>query len=119
MSTHHSVTIDYGKDGYPATLSLTCSAPADAPCRAEWTCDCEEFSWSGNGTDGLPVHTTWSEESDDEVEHVGTFGTGCNIADWFADSDDVMRGKVTVPVTPRWDGDCFEFLLDTITEATS
>jgi hypothetical protein len=108
---HHHVTIDYGRDGYAPSLSLTCSAPADSWCRAEWECACEEFSWSETTPDGRPVHTTYDPDADDDVEHVGSFGGECTLVDWFAGSDEVMRGKVTVPAEPKWDGNGYEFVL--------
>lgn len=116
--THH-VTIDY-TDGY-ASLSLACSAPDDAPCRAEWHCDCEEFSWSGTGGDGMPVHTVWDEATDGEVEHCGTWGGACSLKDWFAEErEEAMRGKVTVPVKAQWGDDGYEFVIaEATTEGTA
>lgn len=107
-TSEHHVTIDYGRDGSP-TLSLTCSAPADAPCRAEWSCDCEEFVW-GEVEDGKPAHYTFDSE-DEPVTHVGAFVPDyCSLVDWFDNSEEMMRGAVTVSVRVKWN-DGPEFIL--------
>ena len=98
------------EDWHPGDCpTLICKAPADALCHAVWTCDCE--SWHSQGVeDGAPWHSTgdYSERLDER--HVGTFDPEfCNLKEWAANSDECLRGKVTVPVVPEWDFDFVTF----------
>ena len=107
----HIVTVEF--DQWGTTNTLRCTAPADALCRARYTCECEE--WSEEGLiDGFPVHTVqrWDEATDEDVEdsHVGRFDPEyCNLREWFENTDEPLSGQSTFSVTAEWQGDHYSF----------
>lgn len=103
MSTH-TLTIDFGTGQDTATLSFRCTAPAGELCHALYECSCEE--WTDEGVvHGKPFHLDM-----DDVTHFGYWRNDeCRLEDWFDGSDEVVRGSVTVPVRPTWDGGYYGF----------
>lgn len=99
----HHVTIDYGHDGYAPTTRLTCTAPEESLCRAVYGCGCEEY-YDPRIDSGVASHANGEGE-----RHYGVF-SDCQLIDWFDNSDEVMRGAVTVPVRVEWN-DGPEFVL--------
>ena len=104
--SEHTVTIDWGRDGW-ATNRFECHAPADAMCHAVWSCDCEEFYDAGI-RNGVPAHRP--DPDDPDRWHAGTFNAAaCNLRDWFDNTDEPLRGEVTVPVRAEWQCGGYEF----------
>lgn len=105
MSADHFVTIDL-EDWSPGDRpTLICKAPDDAMCRALWTCECEE--WFKSGIEGgRPWHAPGDYSEPEYERHVGRFdSTECIYRDWAENSDECLRGIVTIPVTPEHNGD--------------
>lgn len=100
---HHHVTIDYGRNGYAPTTRLTCTAPEESLCRAVYGCGCEEY-YDPRIESGVASHADGEGE-----RHYGVF-SDCQLMEWFDNSDEVMRGAVTVPVRVEWN-DGYEFVL--------
>ena len=94
-------------DGFSPTMSLSCQAPHDAPCKAEWDCDCETFFDFRVTDDGLPTHLP--NPHDPHLWHTGRWGTECALADWFENDDEPLTGTVEVDVTATWEGDFYAF----------
>jgi hypothetical protein len=110
--THdHTVTVEWDRQGW-AGYTFTCHAPAFALCHAVYDCDCE--GWTDDGiTDGIPWHLV--DDGDEEHRHTGALDPQqCGLRDWFENSDEALRGRVTFPVTPDWRGD--HVLFDAIDE---
>ncbi len=107
----HTLTIDFDRYGDVVT-TINCHAPADARCHVQYRCDCEEIN-NHRIVDGVPQHTAWTydnEGDETEVTHVGEFDpTFCHLAEWHDNSDEDVRGKITVPVTPSWEGEFYLF----------
>lgn len=107
---HHSVTITF-EEGYPS-YRFTCTAPADALCRADWSCDCEKY-YDEQVRNGVPAHRPhWG---DPDTWHAGVFKTDfCGIKAWFdGSSENPLDGEVTVPVEAEWDGEYYAFTVYT------
>lgn len=104
----HSVTLDLDTGWVNAGQAvMTCHAPADALCHATYDCDCERL-YRETVREGSPVH--WTA---DDTKHVGRFDPRyCRYRVWADNSDECFTGKVTVPVVPSWDGDCYTFRAD-------
>ncbi len=101
MTHDHTVTAEWDRRGWGPEFTFHCHAPALSPCHAMWTCDCESLAEQGI-RDGIPWHRAY--ESDDE--HTGELNPQeCSLRDWFENTDEALRGSVTFPVTPDWQGD--------------
>jgi hypothetical protein len=101
----HFVTFDL-EDWHPGDCPrMTCTAPADAMCHAVWSCDCEW--WCKDGIeDGQPWHAPGDFSEHEYERHIGKFDPKvCMFSDWAENSDECLRGVVTIPVTPEHDGD--------------
>lgn len=98
----HLLTIEFDGDLRP-TLSLTCKAGGHAECRAHFTCDCETWAERGGNADA-PWHAQDDDMGDLMERHYGTWGD-CNLVDWLDSDDEIVRGKITLPVRPEWDYD--------------
>lgn len=108
-TTDHTVTVTW-EGGYPS-YKFECSAPADALCRAQWTCDCESWAFAGV-RDGIPWHS--HVDADDPLSpsterHTGKFGDECNLRDWFDNTDEPLEGSVTIPVHAIFEVDYYRF----------
>ena len=110
--SNHRISIEFESGYYSPTYTLTCEAPPEALCRAEWDCDCE--AWDKHGVDEQgPWHegTTWDDE-ESSFRHYGKPGGECGQILFVNESDcidELGRGTVTVPVDLAWDGDGYEW----------
>ncbi|SFK31786.1 hypothetical protein [Cellulomonas sp. KH9] len=103
MSATHTVTADFGRDGWPI-YTFNCHAPAESPCHAVYDCGCDDGWADETVVDGVPSHRPMYD--DEGTRHAGHLNTqACNLRDWFENSDEVLRGAYTFPVTPDWQGD--------------
>jgi hypothetical protein len=105
----HFVVIDL-ESHFPSDCpTLICKAPADSLCHAVWPCDCEWWCKSGV-QDGKPWHAPGDYSEPEYERHVGTFDPAeCSLRDWASNSDECLRGEVTIPVTADFDYDCVTF----------
>lgn len=113
VTTAHQVTAEWGNHG-GVSYWFRCNAPAESLCHAVYECVCEEWMDAGVTADGLPYHDVDSGDPDDHgeqpIRHWGQFEPDvCNEQDWFENSDEVLRGKVTFPVKGEWDGNGYTF----------
>ena len=95
------------EDGF---VMFECRAAEDAPCRAVYDCDCEE--WVADGVDdGVPWHENEAFSSwERKVRHFGRFDPReCNAGDWI-EGDPIgcqargTDGQVVIPVEVSWTG---------------
>lgn len=102
--SNHTVTLDFGTGTDFPAKRFHCSAPAGSLCHAYYECSCEV--WSDEGiVHGKPFH-----RDSGDVIHFGHWRNDeCRLEDWFDGCDEVMRGEVTIPVRPSWDGDYYQF----------
>jgi len=106
---NHFVTVDL-EGWHPGDCpTLICKAPADAMCHAIWTCQCE--SWFKDGIEnGQPWHAPGDYSEIDDERHVGTLDPSqCIYIDWAGNSDECLRGVITIPVEPDHHGDYVTF----------
>lgn len=109
MRADHFVTIDLELNFIADRPNLICKAPADAMCHAVYTCGCESW-FEGGVEDGKPWHAPGDYSEPEYGRHVGVFDpTECNLRDWAENSDECLRGTVTLPVTAEWEGDYYTF----------
>ena len=109
MAADHFVKVDL-EAGWPGDHpTLICKATADAICHAVWTCDCE--SWHDQGVEGgVPWHSTGDYSERLTERHVGRLDPDrCNLSDWAENSDECLRGTITVPVVAEFDYDFVTF----------
>ncbi len=102
MTSDHFMRIEPGL----ATVYLVCQAPENAPCHAAYDCDCEYYYHAPQqpGTD-RPVHLSESGNV-----HVGRWGKGCSLADWFDAMDYPLDDTaLIVPVVAEWDDEGYHF----------
>jgi hypothetical protein len=103
----HIVTVEF-EEGYGQHVRMTCHAPADSMCHAEFDCECELW-WNTGVEDGRPWHATDYDNPDAE-RHYGKFTPDfCNLREWFSNSDDPMSGSVSFPVEASFEGDYYSF----------
>jgi len=105
----HFVTFDLEGFRPGDRPKLTCTSPADAMCRAVWTCACEQ--WFKFGVeDGKPWHVPGDYSEPEYERHVGTFDPNeCVYVDWADNSDECLGGIITIPVEPEHHGDYVTF----------
>lgn len=104
-SVAHTVTVEWGDHG-GVSYQFRCNAPAEALCHAVYTCECDE--WTDGGVEnGRPWHSSVRYDDADvehEDRHYGTLDPDeCGQRDWFENSDEVLRGSVTFPVTGTYE----------------
>lgn len=109
MSQKHTVTARFDGDGCRPLLRLTCDSSPDALCRAEFECECEQY-FDSKVVDGKPTHRP---DWDSDETHVGSFGTGCNIATWFDVADgEELTGTVSFEIAPEWQGEFYTYAIE-------
>jgi len=100
----HEVTAEWGVHG-GVEYTFRCNAPAESLCHAVYDCTCEEWT-DGGVEDGVPYHTVGSDDPVDieTIRHYGRFEPDeCNERDWFENSDECLRGKVTFAVDGQYE----------------
>lgn len=109
MGTNHTVTLDWGTGEMWPRETLNCNAPEQSMCHVVWDCECE--SWDAQGiAAGRPWHSLDGGES---PVHHGKFDAGeCNLRNWHENSEETLRGSLTIPVTPEFQGDHYTFSVD-------
>lgn len=109
MTCPHTITIT-AEEGLLRAGDFVCDAPPDALCHAVWSCDCETYHSEGI-RNGVPAHQPgWCD--DDTTWHAGRFEPGfCNYRDWFDGMDETLDGSAVIPVTPRWEGEEYAFVM--------
>jgi len=101
----HTITVEWGTHG-GVDYAFRCHAGPESLCHAVYDCTCEEWT-DGGVKDGKPYHTVMTYDdayAEHEVRHVGRFEPDeCNERDWFENSDECLRGKVTFPVVGEYE----------------
>lgn len=129
--TGHDMQIEWDGDLY-TTYRVICREPAEAPCRFEFDCHCEEYYATGVDADG-PWHALTdgyltNDESartrsnpDERPRHRGKHGGECTYQLWMQDTDvqDLGNGIAHIPVTFTWDGEYWEWHVAQREAATS
>jgi hypothetical protein len=110
----HRIEVEFSHYVYGPGVHVICDEPAGALCRAQWDCDCEEFSEVGVDEHG-PWHVTyaWEGPASESDRHYGKPGSpDCNYALFVEESGaaaELGHGTLTAPVSFTWDGDGYEW----------
>lgn len=98
----HTVTVHFEDRTARPSYDLTCTEPADAPCKAAWDCECEGYR-NYEVRNGRPTHSAGIPITGERC--IGRFTPGaCNVGEWF-DADDSLSGEITFDVDVNGHGD--------------
>lgn len=111
----HSVTIE-AEERWGIHVTFHCDEPAEAMCRAIWRCECEQY-YSSCIRNGVPAHQP--DPDDPDCWHAGTFGGDCDLRAWFDEGEDLLIGKVTLPVEAQWQDGYYTFTLTSAVPTSS
>lgn len=97
----HTVTVHFEDRTDAPSYDLTCTEPADAPCKAVWDCECEGYL-NYEVRNGRPTHSAVFPSVGERC--IGRFSPGaCDVGAQF-DADSGLFGEITFDVD--FNGDC-------------